>query len=224
MADLDLLLDYLPALWSGFLVTVQISLATLVMATPLALLIAILRETGIAALARPLAVLVNVVRLLPAVIVLYFVFYGGPQLGLRLSPVTAAVFGLTLMGAAYMSEDIRGGLSAVDRGQFRAARALGLSYGHTLRRIIIPQAIPLVIPPYMTRAIIMVKGSSLASMVAVGDLTAEATRASSITYEPFLFITVAGALYLLLSGVLVLFQAWAERAVRRKYRLGLRGT
>jgi His/Glu/Gln/Arg/opine family amino acid ABC transporter permease subunit len=217
--NLRLLIEYWPQLWQGLIVTLQVSAATLLLATPFALLIAVLRQARLPVLNGALIVLVNVVRLLPAVIVLFFVFYGGPQLGVRLSPMVAAIIGLSVMGTAYMSEDIRAGLSAVDPGQYHAARALGLSPVRTLVRIIIPQAIPLIVPPYMTRAIIMVKGSSLASMVAVSDLTAEASRASSITYDPFTFIFVAGALYLLISGVLVLFQAWAERHLRRRYRL-----
>ncbi|MGA0543128.1 amino acid ABC transporter permease [Neotabrizicola sp. VNH66] len=213
------LIEYWPQLWEGLLVTLQISAATLILATPVALLIAILREARVPVVNALLIVAVNAVRLLPAVIVLFFVFYGGPQLGLSLSPMAAAIIGLSVMGAAYMSEDIRAGLSAVDRGQYQAARALGLSPVRIFCRIIIPQAIPLIVPPYMTRAIIMVKGSSLASMVAVGELTAAASRASSITYDPFTFILFAGALYLIISGVLVLFQAWAERHLRRRYRL-----
>jgi His/Glu/Gln/Arg/opine family amino acid ABC transporter permease subunit len=217
--NLTRLAEYWPMMIDGLIVTIQISLATLILATPAALLIAALREARIPGLNAALIVLVNAIRLLPAVIVLFLVFYGGPQLGLRMSPATAAILGLSVMGAAYMSEDIRAGLSAVDRGQYQAARALGMSPIHTFRRIIIPQAIPLIVPPYMTRAIIMVKGSSLASMIAVSDLTAAAARASSITYDPFTFIFTAGALYLLLSGILVVFQAWAERRLKLRYRL-----
>lgn len=221
--DLSLLAQYWPSMLDGLIVTIQISAATLILATPIALVIAVLREARIPALNGALIVVVNAIRLLPAVIVLFFVFYGSPQLGISLSPITAAIFGLTVMGAAYMSEDIRGGLAAVDRGQYQAARALGLSPVRIFSRIIIPQAVPLIIPPYMTRAVIMVKGSSLASMVAVADLTAAAARASSITYDPFTFIFIAGVLYLGLSGILILVQAWAERHMRRRYRLAVGG-
>ncbi|MCA0995031.1 amino acid ABC transporter permease [Alloyangia pacifica] len=217
--DYALIAPYLPDLLSGFWITVQLSVITLVLATPIATAIALGRDLGPRPLARALAVLVNVVRLLPALIVLYFVFYGGPQLGLRMKPMTAATIGLVAMGAAYMSEDIRGGFSALDRGQLAACRALGLPFGHALRRVLLPQALPLIVPPYMTRAIIMVKGTSLASMVSVADLTAEATRASSITYQPYVFVLLAGVLYLALSGVLVAFQAWVERHLRLRYRL-----
>jgi His/Glu/Gln/Arg/opine family amino acid ABC transporter permease subunit len=205
-----LLAEYGPALGRGLLNTIYLSAVTLAIATPLGAVIALLRETRINWIAIPAAVYVNTFRLLPALLVLFFTFYALPQFGLRLAPMTAAIIGLSVVGAAYMSEDIRGGLAAVDQGQYRAAKALGLSYPHTIRRIIIPQAIPLIIPPYVTRAIIMVKATSLASFVAVGDLTGEAVRATSITYEPFMFFILAGVLYLLLSGVLALFQMWAE--------------
>ena len=215
---IQIVAPYVPNLLSGFLMTIQLSVVTLAIATPVALAIAVSREMGPRALGLALAVLVNIVRLLPAVIVLYFVFYGAPQLGLRMHPMTAAIIGLATMGAAYMSEDIRGGLSAIDRGQIAAIRALGLPMGHGLRRILLPQALPLIVPPWMTRAIIMVKGTSLASMISVADLTAEATRASSITYQPYIFLLLAGGLYLALSGVLVGAQALIERHLKRRYR------
>lgn len=218
MPGWSIIAPYWPNLVAGFAVTVQLSVWTLLLATPIALFVALLRETGPRWAVLPLAVLVNLMRLLPALIVLYFVFYGLPQLGLRLQPMTAATLGLVAMGAAYMSEDMRGAIAAVPRGQLAAAAALGLPRHHAIRRILLPQALPLMIPPCMTRAIIMVKGTSLASMVSVADLTAEATRASSITYQPYAFLLIAGVFYLGLNGVLATGQAVAERHLRRRYR------
>jgi len=222
MSYYDLFIQYYPSLLKGLWTTLLLSAVTLLIATPLALAIALIRETGNRWVAIPLAILVNAIRLLPALLVLFFVFYAMPQLGYRLQPLTAAMIGLSIMGAAYMSEDFRGCIAAIDSGQYKAAKALGLSHLHTLRRIILPQAVPLAIPPYMTRAIIMVKATSLASMVAVADLTAAASRATSITYEPFLFIAFAGLGYLLISGFLALLQSWAEAKIARAYRLAPR--
>ncbi len=222
MTTLDLLLQYYPALLQGAWTTLLLSVVTLLIATPVALAIALARETGSRWIAVPLAVIVNAVRLLPALLVLFFAFYAMPQLGYRLSPLTAAVIGLSAMGAAYMSEDFRGSIAAIDPGQYRAAKALGLSPWHALRRIIIPQAVPLAIAPFVTRAIMMVKGTSLASVIAVGDLTAAASRATSITYEPFFFIVLAGLGYLVLNGLLAVFQMWAEAAIAGRYRLAPR--
>ncbi|QQA41965.1 amino acid ABC transporter permease [Pelagovum pacificum] len=212
---------YLPDLWEGFVTTIWLSVLTLGAATPIALAIALARHLGPRWLSVVLGIFVNLVRLLPALIVLYLVFYGSPQLGVRFQPLTAAAIGLIAMGAAYMSEDIRGGLAAVPQGPLTAAAAIGLSRTHTIRRILLPIALPLTIPPYMTRAIIMVKGTSLASLVSVSDLTAEATRASSITYQPYAFVVIAGALYLAINGVLAIVQILAERHFRRRYRMAL---
>jgi His/Glu/Gln/Arg/opine family amino acid ABC transporter permease subunit len=218
MALTAMLAQYWPALLGGFWTTIVLSVTTIALSTPLALGIALARELRNPWLAWPSALYVNIFRMLPALLVLFFSFYAVPQLGLRLTPLAAATLGLTLMGVAYMSEDIRAGLSAVDPGQYRAARALGFTTAHTLRRIIIPQALPLIIPPYITRCIIMVKATSIASFVAVGDLTGEAVRATSITYQPFLFIVMAGVLYLVLSGSLALLQVWLEA----RFRIGRR--
>jgi His/Glu/Gln/Arg/opine family amino acid ABC transporter permease subunit len=222
MAYYDLFLQYYPALFRGLGTTLILSAVTLAIATPVAIVIALARETGGRWVSFPLAIIVNVARLLPALLVLFFVFYAMPQLGYRMAPLTAAIVGLSVIGAAYMSEDFRGSIAAIDAGQYRAAKALGLSHWHTLRRIVIPQAVPLAIPPFFTRAIIMVKGTSLASMVAVSDLTAASSRATSITYEPFFFIVFAGIGYLLVNGLLAIFQSWAETTIARRYRLAPR--
>lgn len=213
--ELALLAEYGPSLLQGFETTVALSAAILAIATPLALALALMRESRVAALALPAAIYVNAFRLLPALLVLFFAFYALPQLGLRLAPLAAATAGLSVVSAAYLSEDLRGSIAAVDPGQYRAARALGLSYAHTVRRIVLPQALPIAIGPYVTRAILIVKSTAMASLVAVSDLTGAAVRATSITYEPFLFMLTAGALYLALSGALAILQAWAEGKARR---------
>lgn len=215
MADLALLAEYGPSLLAGFATTVALSAAILAIAAPAALALALMRESGVAALAVPAAVYVNTFRLLPALLVLFFAFYALPQLGLRLSPLAAAVSGLSVVGAAYLSEDLRGSIAAVDPGQYRAAKALGLSHAHTVRRIILPQALPIAIGPCVTRAILVVKSTAMASLVAVSDLTGAAVRATSITYQPFVFLVTAGGLYLVLGGALAILQNWAEGKVRR---------
>ncbi|MDQ0390487.1 amino acid ABC transporter permease [Labrys monachus] len=214
-----LLLEYMPALLRGFLITLWLSAVSILVSTLFGTGIALMRQSSKGWLAWPAAVFVNLFRVVPALLVLFLAFYALPQFHLRLSPMTAACLGLSVVATAYMSEDIRGGLLAVDPGQFRAAQALGLSSWHTLRRIIIPQAVPIVIPAYVTRAIILIKGTSLASLVAVGDLTGEAVRATSITYQPFMFLSAAAVLYLAISGVLAAFQAWAEHRLARRFAM-----
>lgn len=215
--DFALLGDYGPELGRAFLVTLELSAISIGVATVFGTAIALMRESRLPWLAWPSAIYVTLFRLVPALLVLFFAFYALPQFHVRLSPMTAANVGLSLVATAYMSEDIRGGIAAVDRGQYRAAQALGLSYLHTLRRIVIPQAIPFVIPVYTTRAILLIKATSLASLVAVDDLTGAAVRATSITYQPFLFLTVAAVLYLAVTGALAALQAWAEHRLARRF-------
>ncbi|WP_293860131.1 amino acid ABC transporter permease [uncultured Alsobacter sp.] len=220
--NVALLAEYGPALLEGFVTTLLLSAIVLAIATPVGALLALMRESGQPILAAAATVYVSVFRLVPALLVLFFTFYAMPQFGIRFSPMGAAVLGLSIIGSAYLSEDIRGGLSAIDAGQYRAAKALGLGWGHTMRRIILPQAIPIILPPYITRAIIIVKSTSLASIVAVADLTGQAVRAASITYQPFPFLITAGLLYLAISGLLAVFQAWAEHRVSHERRVALR--
>ncbi len=213
----DLLTEYWPSMWNGFLITVFLSVVVLGVSTPIAFVLALARQSGRRYISLPAAIYVNLFRALPALIILFFAFYALPQLGLSLSALQAATAGLVLASSAYLTEDIRAGLLAVDPGQHHAATALGLPYWHALRRIYLPQAIPITIPPYITRAIIIVKGTALASLVAVSELTAEAVRAISITYRPYEFLAVAALLYLVINALLAFLQAVAERSIARKY-------
>jgi polar amino acid transport system permease protein/cystine transport system permease protein len=205
-----------PRLWNGFLLTIVLSVVVLAVSTPIALLLALARGARTRWLSWPSAMYVNLLRALPALVILYFTFYALPQLNLPMPPFWAAVLGLTLASAAYLAEDIRAGLVAVGTGQWQAADALGLSPARTVLRIILPQAISVILPPYVTRAIIIVKGTSLASIVAVSELTGEAFALTSITYRPFDFLLVAAALYLVLTGLLAALQAAAETWLARR--------
>jgi His/Glu/Gln/Arg/opine family amino acid ABC transporter permease subunit len=216
--DLKLVAAYWPQIWQGFLVTIWLSLVVLALGTPIAFLLALARQARSRWLFLPAAVYVNAFRALPALLVLFFAFYGLPQLGFGFTPLQAAIIGLTAASAAYLCEDIRAGIAAVDPGQHHAAKALGLSYWRTVRRIILPQAVPIMLPPYVTRAIIIVKGTALASLVAVNELTGETVGAISLTFHPFEFLGVAAVLYLALTGLLALVQAAAEHAFRGRYR------
>jgi His/Glu/Gln/Arg/opine family amino acid ABC transporter permease subunit len=217
--DWALLATHAPRLWAGFLVTLLLSGLVLAIATPIALALALARGARSRWLAWPAASYVNLLRALPALVILYFSFYALPQLNVALPPLWAAVLGLTLASSAYLAEDIRSGLVAIGQGQWQAARALGLSFPRIVRRIILPQALLVILPPYVTRAIIIVKGTSLAGIVAVSELTGEAFALTSLTYRPFDFLLAAALLYLLLTGLLALVQELAERLLRR--RLGL---
>jgi His/Glu/Gln/Arg/opine family amino acid ABC transporter permease subunit len=203
-----MLAEYMPSIWQGFWTTVWLTVAILFLSTPIALLLALARGTrfGFA-----VALYVNFIRAMPALILLYFTFYALPRFGLTLSPVQAALIGLTAVSAAYLSEDIRGGLQAIPEGQILAGAALGLPFWWFVRRILLPQAIPIILPNYVTSAMLAVQGTSLASLVAVTELSGATYRAISITQDAFGFLLVSAALYLSLNALCRLFQVYVRK-------------
>jgi polar amino acid transport system permease protein/cystine transport system permease protein len=213
--DLALLAKHMPELLSGLRLTVMLAIAILAISTPAALLLALARESHSAMLSWLSAAYVNTFRALPVLVVLYFTFYGLPQFGLSLSSVSAAMLGISIASTAYLSEDIRAGLRGIDPGQYQAARALGLPYWRTVRRVILPQAIRIMIAPYITRAIIIVKATAIAGIVAVSELTGQAYGLISITYRAFEFLGFAALCYLALNALLALLQAYVERRFAR---------
>ena len=209
--DLSIILLHSHALLLAAWRTLLLSVATAAITTPLALGVALARETGGRLLSGLAAAYVTVFRLIPVLVVLYFSFYGLPSLGISLAPLTAALIGLVIASTAYMGEDLRGGLIAVPSGQWQAARALGLSYRRTVWRIVIPQAIPRMLPPYMSRLIVIVKSTSLAGIVSVDELTGASYDLISSTYHATEFLTASACLYLVINGVLALLQVLLER-------------
>lgn len=218
--EIALIVAYLPSILWGFFTTCWLTVVVLAIATPVGLLLALLRGTRLGVIA---AIYVNFVRAMPALIILYFSFYALPRFGLTFSPIEAALFGLTAVAAAYLSEDIRGGLQAVDRGQLQAAAALAMPFGRTIRRVIIPQAIPIIVPNYVTSAMLTVQGTSLASLVAVSELSASTSRAISITQDAFGFLFLAMGLYLLINLAGRLLQIAFERRVAAAWHIARRG-
>ena len=199
--------ELLLALWR----TILLTLATALVATPLALGLALARETGGRVLSAVAATYVTVFRLVPMLVVLYFAFYGLPSLGVSLAPLPAALIGLVIASSAYMGEDLRGGLVAVPAQQWQAARALGLSSGQIVRRIVMPQAVPHMLPPYVSRLTVIVKSTSLAGIVSVDELTGESYDLIAGTYHATEFLTASAGLYIAINGLLAVVQALVER-------------
>jgi polar amino acid transport system permease protein/cystine transport system permease protein len=211
--DTAIIIDNIDPLLRGVRTTIWLFLAIMGICTPLALLVALARLSRNRFLQIAGATYVNVIRSLPLLIILFFTFYGLPALGIYVTPFVAAMIGLTIVTTAYLSEDLRGALMAVPRGQYEAADALGLSPWRFTRRILIPQALPVLCAPYFTRAIVTVKATSIASIVAVSELTAESMAKITETYRSVEFLAFAAIAYLALSSILALAQAWTQRRV-----------
>jgi His/Glu/Gln/Arg/opine family amino acid ABC transporter permease subunit len=155
--------------------------------------------------ARAAAVFSGVFRAVPELVILFFVFFGGVQIGFDPGPLGATIIAFGLVGIAYDLQVFRGALAAVPQGQFEAARALGLGRLRLLGLVILPQMLPIARKGWLTYAIGTVKRVSIASAVSVSEILYVTKQAIATTNAPFLFLSLAAALYMLIVAPLLLF-------------------
>lgn len=159
----------------------------------------------------PARAYVSIFRGTPALIQLFLLYFGGPQIGIQLDPFWAGVIGLGVNIGAYMTESVRGAIVAVDVGQMEAARCLGLGYVQAMRSAILPQAVRLMVRPLGVNAIALIKGSAIVSTISVVELTYTAHRYISSTYKPFEMFFLAAVFYLLIVSVAVRLVDWFDK-------------
>lgn len=184
--------------------------------TLLGLVLAMMRVSRIWPVKGISWILVWILRGVPALILLFFAFYGLPELGVHLQPIEAGALGLSLSAAAYNAEIIRSGIISVASGQWEAAQALALPSFTTWRRIILPQSIRIALPPYMTNAITLLKSTSLASTITILEMTGEANRLISTSLDPLEILTDVALIYILMAAVLAILQGVLEKAFELK--------
>lgn len=208
----DFILHYIPLIMKGAGTTILLFGASLAVGTVLGLGVALLRMSGVAPLVWFASGFVWLGRGIPALVILFFAYYALPRvIGVGLEPFQAAIIGLGLETAAFQGEVIRSGLLSVDNGQYEAAKALGMSRLHMMRRIILPQATRVAIPPYFSSAMALLRTTSLASVITVQEMTGLANRFIASTFRPLEIIGIVGMLYLAMSTVLQLIQQVLER-------------
>jgi len=189
---------YLPLLLQGALVTLEISAAAMAMAISLGLSLAVARVFAPRGVAWPIVGFIEVVRGTPLLIQLFIIFYGLPSIGIRFSPLWAAVIGLGVNYAAYEAENYRAGIQSIPRGQLDAALALGLTRLQTIRKIVLPQAVRLVIPPVTNDFIALLKDSSLVSVITMVELTKMYGQLAATNYDYIGIGLLTAAIYFLL--------------------------
>ena len=151
--------------------TIALSFAAMLLAVSLGLGLALARVYGTRWVVLPVIAFIELIRGTPLLIQLFIIFYGLPTIGIRLSPFWAAVIGLGVNYSAYEAENYRAGIQSIPRGHHDAATALGLTRAQTIRRIVLPQAVRLVIPPVTNDFIALLKDSSLVSVITMVELT-----------------------------------------------------
>ncbi len=205
-----LYVSFLPILARGAVTTLEISIVAMLIAVALGLALALMRLYGPPPVRWISVMYIELIRGTPLLIQLFFIFYALPHLGIRLSPFMAAVLGLGLNYAAYEAENYRAGIGGVSKAQSEAGLALGLSHGQTVRHIVIPQALRIVIPPITNDFISLLKDSSLVSVITMVELTKLYGQLAS-TYYDFLGTGIlVAAFYLLLGLPFVRFARYVE--------------
>lgn len=205
--------DNLPFLLKGIYLTLAVTAVSLSVAIVLGLGVGLLRISHRPALRRIAITYIEIFRNTPALVQLIWVYYCLPVLtGINLDPISSCMLALSINGAAYVAEIFRAGIQAVQTGQAEAARSIGMSYPLAMRKIILPQAVRHMIPPFVNEAVSLLKYSSLVSVLGVADLTYQAQTLSTTTFRPIEIFTFIGVVYFLLCWAM---SASAQRLERR---------
>lgn len=208
--------EFLPILLQGVWTTVAVTLCALVLATALGMVWALLRTSGRAWLEWPAKLVTNVIRGIPIIVQLFYIYFVLPELGIDLNAFQAGVIGLGIAYSAYMGEVFRAGILAVDHGTIEAAESLGLHPVRVFTRVVLPQAVRIVLPPYGNNLIMLLKDSSQASVITVAEISTQSRLIASSTFKNQEVFTMAALLYLCLSIPLIILVARLESRFGRK--------
>ncbi|NGO09023.1 amino acid ABC transporter permease [Streptomyces sp. HC44] len=214
---MDLIVQDFPELLSAMGITLMLGVVSFVLGCALGALVGLARISRFRLLKGLAIAYVSVFRGTPLLIQIMLVYYGLPQIGIMIEPVPSAILALTVYAAAYLSENFRAGIIAVDHGQWEAAHSMGMPYWRMLRRIVAPQAMRVALPPIGSRFIALMKDTSLASAVTVVELTRAAESIGSSTFRYMEAFLVAGAAYWLINTLLSVGQGALERRLGRAY-------
>ncbi|MDR4127208.1 amino acid ABC transporter permease [Yanghanlia caeni] len=211
----QLSVEFLPILLEGAVVTIQVTVLSFLLSSVLGLGLALMRISTIRTLRVTGSVIIDIIRGLPIIVTLFYIYFVLPDFGIQLSAFQAGVIGLGIAYSAYHAENFRGGIEAVDNGQREAAQAMGMRGPLMMRRVILPQAFRIALPPYGNILVMMLKDSSLVSTITVAEMTRAGQLIASSTFQNMTVYTLVALLYLLMSLPLV----WGLRHIER---LGIR--
>ncbi|MET1179140.1 amino acid ABC transporter permease [Peribacillus simplex] len=163
--------DNLKFLLEGFWVTLQVAFISIILSFIIGGLVGIIRYAKVPVLSQILALIVETIRNLPLLLIIFFTYFALPEVRIKLEIIPAAIVALTIFESAMLSEVIRSGLKSIDKGQMEAARSSGLSYTQALIHIILPQALRRMVPPIVSQFISLLKDTSLAVVISLPELT-----------------------------------------------------
>ncbi|MCI1007264.1 amino acid ABC transporter permease [Herbaspirillum sp. C7C8] len=200
---LHTVLDFLPIVLQGALVTVEVTICSFLLSSLIGLLLALLKVSRLKPVALAGATIINIIRGLPIIVQLFYIYFVLPEIGIQFSAFQAGVIGLGIAYSAYQAENFRAGIEAVDVGQIEAAQSIGMRGPLIMRRVILPQAFRIALPPYGNTLVMMLKDSSLVSTITVLEMTRAGQMIASSTFQNMTVYTTVAVLYLMLSLPLV---------------------
>ena len=215
--DWPLVIEWVPEMWRGAIATIWISFLSLVLALVIGLMVSLLRLSHIKTVRRLASFYVDLIRGTPALIQILAIYFGLPYFGIAMPAYVAGIIALGINSGAYISEMIRGALEAMDKGQMEAARGLGMSYSQTMRRILLPQILQIIIPPITGEYNSLVKGSSLLSVISIAELTRVGQRMLGVSFRPVESYLPIALIYFVINYIIVRITSSVEK------RLAARG-
>jgi His/Glu/Gln/Arg/opine family amino acid ABC transporter permease subunit len=208
-------LESLPYLLRGTFVTVGLSLAVILLGTAAGLVLGVLRFVPWRGVGASIGWAVELIRAVPLLLLMFFIFFGLPAVGVRLPTFPTAVLAMSLWMTVNTAEVVRGGIQSIPLGQFEAARSVGLGWLQTMRHVIVPQAVRRMTPPFVGLCTILIKDTSLAAIIGVFELTRAAQETIERTLRSFEIYMVAAAIYFVICLPLTRFAQRAEARLQR---------
>lgn len=215
-AAMELFLDsFWDILLPGLLVTIPLTALSFTFALIIAVIVALIQFANVPILTQLARFYIWIIRGTPLLVQLFIVFYGLPHVGILIEPFVAAVVVFSINEGAYCSETMRAALESVPKGQLEAGLCAGMSWGQTIRRIVLPQAFRTAFPTLGNSLISMVKDTSLAANITVTEMFMTTQRIVARTYEPLLLYVEVGLIYLIFCTVLTKLQTSGEKRLQK---------
>ncbi|MDR5815575.1 MULTISPECIES: amino acid ABC transporter permease [unclassified Caballeronia] len=203
--------EYLPILLRGVKLTIVVTIGSLLLSTVLGMVWALMRVSGVRSLDLIARGVINFIRGVPIIVQLFVIYFVLPDFGISITALQAAIIGLGVAYSAYQAENFRAGIQAIDKGQIEAAHSIGMRGAMTMRRVILPQAFRIALPPYGNTMIMMLKDSSQASTITVAELALQGKLIASSTFQNTTVFTLVAALYLVMCIPLFLLVGQLEK-------------
>ncbi|UCZ53708.1 amino acid ABC transporter permease [Bacillus shivajii] len=209
--DPQLAIESFPYVMQGIWYTLFISLVSLAIGLVISLFLAIARSSSRAWLRWPARTYISFMRGVPILIILFLLYFGFPYIGIQFNAVTAAIIGFSLNSAAYMAEINRSAIAAVPKGQWEAARSLGLSYWMTMRKVVLPQGFRIAVPPLSNVMLDLIKASSLAAMITVPEIFQMSRIVAGREMDYMTMFILVALIYWGICSVMTVLQNYLEK-------------